>query len=54
MTTKTIAAACIVAVVAILAIAVGVVLQDSPTHDVRVNQPSSQPGPAVPQTGGAR
>ena len=55
MTTKTIAVACIVAVIAILAIAIGVVLNDTPARDVRVNLPSSQPGPAVPQpTGGAR
>lgn len=55
MTTKTVAVTCIVAVVAILAIAISVVLQDTPAHDVRVNVPSSQPGPAVPQpTGGER
>jgi hypothetical protein len=55
MTTRSIAAACLVAAVAIVAIAIGVVLQDTPAHDVRVNTPSSQPGPAVPQpTGGAR
>lgn len=55
MTAKTVAAA-YAAIAAIVVIAVWVVLQDSPAHDVRVNNPTSQPGTPVPQplTGGAR
>lgn len=53
MRIRTVAAACMTAAAAIVAIAVYVVSQDTPAHDVQVNTPSSQP--AVPQpTGGAR
>jgi hypothetical protein len=55
MTTRSIAIACVVAVAAIVAIGIAVVLSDTPAHDVKVDTPSSQPGPVAPQpTGGAR
>lgn len=53
MTTRELASALLVAVVAIVAVGVYVVSQDHPARDVWVKHPTSQPGPPVPQ-GGAR